>query len=93
MQYSHQSQLSEIAGLPTTGDAPVYFWTANVRHMITAQDASSWNLLEATGSLVGEFRSDDGGFAVVDDDSGDVDHFDNWRSAVRHILRRGLRAA
>jgi hypothetical protein len=93
LQYAHQTQLSEIPALPSTGDAPVYFWTANVRHVITVQDGGGWSLFEESGSLVGEFRSEDGGFAVIDDDSGEVDRFDNWRSAVRRLLRRGLRAA
>ena len=93
MQYSHQAQLSEITVPPALGEPPVAFWSGNVRHLITAQDDESWSLLESTGSLVGEFLTKDGWFAILDDDGGDGECFDNWRSAVRHILRRGLRAA
>jgi hypothetical protein len=93
MQYSHQAQLSEIAGLPTPGESPVQFFSGNVRHQITARDDSGWSLLESAGSLVGEFVTHDGAFAIIDDDGGEMERFDNWRSAVRHILRRGLRAA
>jgi hypothetical protein len=93
MQYSHQAQLSEITGLPALGEPPVAFWSGNVRHLITARDDEGWSLLESAGSLVGEFVSEDGRFAILDEDGGDRERFDNWRSAVRHILRRGLRAA
>ncbi|MHC5796390.1 hypothetical protein ACVXZ4_09540 [Lacisediminihabitans sp. FW035] len=93
MQYSHQAQLSEISGLPTPGDSPVQFWSGNVRHQIIATDDAAWSLLESTGSVVGEFVADDATFATIDDEGGELDRFDNWRSAVRHILRRGLRAA
>ena len=94
MHYSHQAQLSEITGLPTSGESSVTFWSSNAQHMIAARDDAGWSLLESTGSLVGEFVSDDDGFTVVSDDDGAAaERFDNWRSAVRHILRRGLRAA
>ena len=93
MQYSHQAQLSEISALPTTGDSPVQFWSGNVRHQIVSTDDAAWTLLESTGSVVGEFVASDGAFAIIDDEGGEPERFDNWRSAVRHILRRGLRAA
>ena len=93
MHYSHQAQLSEISGLPSTGESSVTFWSSNALHMIAARDDEGWSLLESTGSLVGEFDSDNDGFTVVSDDGGTAERFDNWRSAVRHILRRGLRAA
>lgn len=93
MHYSHQAQLSEIASLPVPGEPSVAFWSGNVRHVITAQDHESWCLFESAGSLVGEFVTEEGGFAIHDDDGGDAERFDSWRSAVRHILRRGLIAA
>ena len=93
MHYSHQAQLSEITGLPVMGESSVTFWSSNAPHMIAARDDAGWSLLESTGSLVGEFISDNGGFTIVSDDGTTVERFDNWRSAVRHILRRGLRAA
>ncbi|MEC5169860.1 hypothetical protein [Glaciihabitans sp. GrIS 2.15] len=93
MHYSHQAQLSEITGLPVMGESSVTFWTSNAPHMIAARDDAGWSLLESTGSLVGEFVSDNGGFTIISDDGAAVERFDNWRSAVRHILRRGLRAA
>ena len=93
MHYSHQAQLSEITGLPVLGESSVTFWSSNAPHIIAARDDAGWSLLESTGSLVGEFVSDNGGFTIVSDDGDAVERFDNWRSAVRHILRRGLRAA
>ncbi|CAN5195162.1 MULTISPECIES: hypothetical protein [Microbacteriaceae] len=93
MRYSHQAQLSEISELPALGEPPVTFWSGNLRHAIAVQDGGSWSLLESSGSLVGEFVSEDAGFAVVDDENGERERFETWRSAVRHILRRGLRAA
>jgi hypothetical protein len=93
MQYSHQAQLSEISGLPTPAESPVQFWSGKVRHQIVATGDAAWNLLESSGSVVGEFVSDDAAFAIIDDEGDEVERFDNWRSAVRNILRRGLRAA
>ncbi|CAN5483773.1 hypothetical protein BH10ACT4_BH10ACT4_07960 [soil metagenome] len=93
MQYSHQAQLSEISGLPTPGESPVQFWSGNVRHQIVATDVAAWSLLEASGSVVGEFVSQDATFVIIDDEGDELEKFDIWRSAVRHILRRGLRAA
>ena len=93
MHYSHQAQLSEISVLPSTGGSSVTFWSSNAQHTIAAGDDTGWSLLESTGSLVGEFISDNDGITVVSDDGLTVERFDNWRSAVRHILRRGLRAA
>ena len=93
MQYSHQAQLSELSGLPRSGDSPVHFWSGNLRHQIVARDDAGWDLLESTGSLVGEFVADNGDYVIIDDDGGDMGRFANWRAAVRHILRRGLRAA
>ena len=93
MHYSHQAQLSEITGLPATGESSITFWSSNAQHMIAVREDTGWSLLESTGSLVGEFVSDNDGFTVVNDDGAAAERFDNWRSAVRHILRRGLRAA
>lgn len=93
MQYSHQAQLSEISGLPTPGESPVQFWSSNAPHQIIAREEAGWSLLESTGSIVGEFVTGGGAFTIIDDDGGEMERFDNWRSAVRHILRRGLRAA
>lgn len=93
MHYSHQAQLSEIAGLPMPGEPSVAFWSGNVRHVITAEGHESWCLFESAGSLVGEFVTDGGAFAILHDDGGDAERFTSWRSAVRHILRRGLLAA
>ena len=93
MHYSHQAQLSELTKLPVMGESSVIFWSSNAPHMIAARDDTGWSLLESTGSLVGEFVSDNGGFTIVSDDGAILERFDNWRSAVRHILRRGLRAA
>ena len=56
-----------------------------------ANDA--WSVLESSGALVGEFVASDGGFVVVEDDETEPTAFDNWRSAVRNIVRRGLKAA
>ena len=93
MQYSHQAQLSEIIGLPTMEAPPVTFWRGNLQYLIAARHETDWSLLESYGSLVGEFVAHDGGFAIVDYDGGEMARFDHWRSAVRHILRRGLLAA
>jgi hypothetical protein len=93
MQYSHQAQLSEIAALPAAGESPVHFWSGNLRHQIVAKEDSGWSLLESTGSLVGEFVAHDGDFAIIDEDGDQIERFATWRSAVRNILRRGLRAA
>jgi len=65
MHYSHQAQLSEITGLPVLGESSVTFWTSNAPHIIAARDDAGWSLLESTGSLVGEFVSDNGGFTIV----------------------------
>jgi hypothetical protein len=101
MQYSHQAQLSEIAGLPSLGEGPAMFWSGNAQYLIeeqyliegqylnTARDAQGWSLVEFTGPLVGEFVADATGYAIVDYDGGEMARFDNWRSAIRHMLRRG----
>ena len=93
MHYVHQSQLSEISGLPQNEDLPVHFWTANVKHMIASRAGEGWSVLESSGALVGEFFATDAGFTVVEDDETEPTAFDNWRSAVRNIVRRGLKAA
>lgn len=93
MHYVHQSQLSEIDGLPLNEETTVHFWTGNVKHVIAARTDSAWSVLESSGALVGEFVSADDGFTVIEDDGSDPACFDNWRSAVRNILRRGLKAA
>lgn len=93
MQYSHQTQLSEVNELPSALASSVTFWSGNVRHLITAQANSAWSLYENGGTLIGDFLAVESGFAIIDDDGVEVDRFDNWRSAIRRILRRSVRAA
>lgn len=93
MHYVHQSQLSELSNLPETDAGPVHFWTGNVKHLISARTTSEWSVLESSGALVGEFVEGPDGFAVIDDEGVGQARFENWRSAVRNIVRRGLAVA
>jgi hypothetical protein len=93
MHYMHQTQLSELNALPPTDGSPLQFWTGNIEHSIAPLNPVSWSVLESSGALVGEFVAEDDGFAVIEDDGDDHERFDNWRSAVRSIVRRGQKAA
>ncbi|MCU1585028.1 MAG: hypothetical protein JWM49_1584 [Microbacteriaceae bacterium] len=90
MHYMHQSRLNEIHSLPAAEGSPVQFWTGNSQHSIAARSESAWSVHESSGALVGEFAATDRGFSVVVDDGPADEQFDNWRSAVRNIVRRSV---
>jgi hypothetical protein len=90
MHYEHQSQLSEVHNLPAPEGSPVQFWTGNSQHSIAPRSESAWSVHESSGALVGEFSATARGFSVVVDDGTADEQFDNWRSAVRNIVRRSV---
>jgi hypothetical protein len=90
MHYEHQSQLSEVHSLPAAEGSAVQFWIGNSQHSIAARSKAAWSVHESSGALVGEFSATSRGFSVVVDDGAGDEEFDNWRSAVRTIVRRGV---
>jgi hypothetical protein len=90
MHYEHQSLLSEVRSLPAADGSAVQFWIGNSQHSIAARSNSAWSVHESSGALVGEFTTTARGFSVVVDDGPVDEEFDNWRSAVRNIVRRSV---